>query len=270
MRLTNLFICLTFSFHFFAQKGFFGKKNLIEFNAHGNVPLINNFFQSALERSPMYVNIDNNLVPKRDWFNYGITLQNFHYVKKSLGIGLEIGCEFQNIRSPYIIIGYNPDWMDYSKIYIKHERLGIYTISIMPKIELASSGGTLPSGLSHQLGFGYTNTSIISKAYKAVDDYNTEISQAKKDQLVEIYKNKKYNGISILYQMNYRYVLSKYLLLNIGLRYSLNVSALGEKYLDNSDPSSEPTLIQNQLKEGIRRARFGNMIQFTLGLGFSY
>ncbi len=268
-----LVVCIGF-FHsnkIIAQFGFFGKNNVIDVNIRGNVPLINNFFQNVLDRQPLYKEKDGQLIKKKDWFNYGFSIQNFHYFKKNFGFGIEIGCDFQNMRGPNVFYDYDPISDYLNQTSIKHERLNIYTISFMPKIDLSSDFAALPSGLTHQFGFGYTLTSIAKKDYLVKNYmYGSNISQVGKDKLASIFKNRKYNGISILYQMNYRYALSKRLFLNLGLRYSLNASSLGAKYISSYDDEAIVDNIENEIKENIRRMRFSNIIQFTLGLGFSY
>jgi hypothetical protein len=135
----------------------------------------------------------------------------------------------------------------------------------MPKIETNSNLGILPSGLSHQIGLGFTLTKIEKKDYVFT---NFNLTTDEKEIIKNALTFKDYKGFSFLYQMNYRTPISKRLFINWGMRYSLNFSAMVKPFATYNETLNYG--VADQYRKNIFSTRLSNAIQFTLGLGFSY
>ncbi len=252
----------------FAQSGFFGKKNIVEFSTQGSIPLIYNLRNKMTEVNAGHKAKNGTLNNQLNWFNYGFNIQDFHYFKDRFGIGIHIGYDFQK--------AYTNENMFYDAFYnggVEMENLSMTTLTIMPKIEIGSLNGILPMGLSHQLGIGYTITKIKERNYLL----NTGGSIISNDELKDfgytvLDFDLKHKGLSLLYQMNYRLPLSKHLFLNYGFKYALNLVNLGNYFNYNYVPFSVSNKFVNDFdtKKMVQKARISNMVQFTIGLGFAY
>ena len=249
----------------FAQSGFFGKKNIVEANIHGNIPVIYNLRLKIFESSGGHQSNKGDLNNRLNWLNYGFSFQDFHYFSNRFGLGLEFALNFQKAAVGNAAFYYSDD--------VIVEDLSLNTISIMPKIEIGSLNGILPMGLSHQLGIGYTSTKIVNKNYllKEADVVltNNHIEEIGW-KLLDF--SKKHKGFSLMYQMNYRLPINKFLFLNYGFRYSINVTnvlSVFDDIYEQNIPDSQ--LIDDYSTRSIvHRARISNFVQFTIGLGFAY
>lgn len=271
----NILICLCFISVFGisqTQKGFFGKNNIVEISARGNVPLIYNLlFQDRLSS---FIFDDGSTVAKakRNWFNYGFSIQNIHYFKKSFGLGLEVGMDLQKASGPDYLEYSDPNNGIYWSGGIKHEMLRLNTISIMPKIEFGPFGSTLPSGISHQFGIGFTITKIKAKdyAFASQDMFNSIPDFVVNNARNELKNSKSFKGFSLLYQMTYRTPISKRLFIAWSMRYSGNFTALNNpvEIFDNFGYVSDTYM--DEVRSKVRLMRLSNIIQFSIAFGFSY
>lgn len=249
--------------------GLYGKRNFIEFNTASYIPV----FSWILENGEMYKTsgAGNSLVVSNDKFNYGFHFVVGHAGKKNTGISLEFGYDFANIPGPSDArIEYTDQWGydNYYYVYLKHERLDINTFSIMPKIEFTRSGGTLPVGLNHQFGFGYTSSSVREKDYvyriTGGGDYISPEDSANFESKLINY-DKKYKGYSFLYAFNIRTPISKKIMINYGIRYTLNFRNYAQ-YFSNSDYHYE----EYDIARKIGKMRFTNFITFNLGVSYAF
>lgn len=248
-----LFFILLISSGVYSQHtGFFGSKTYIELNTLSHIPIINNLIFSG---STPYKATGNTLLEKRDWFEVGIRLAIGHSLKNNSGIGLEIGMDFQNLAAPE---GGNN--FDYSTNYIvKHEMLSVRTLVIMPKLEFANADGLLPIGLNHQVGIGFSSSKVVDKEY--LIERNQAISYAEELDFAPISDG--FKGITFLYAMNMRTALSKHLIINYGIRYTLNVVLLATEPLGTQ---SGYQISRNRLGQSLRSRRLHNALTFNFGL----
>lgn len=254
------------------QKGFFGKKNIIEVSARGNVPLIYNLvFQDRLSS---FIFDDGSTVAKakRNWFNYGFSIQNIHYFKKSFGLGLEVGIDLQKASGPNYLEYSDPNSGIYFSGEIKHEMLSLNTISIMPKIEFGPFGSTLPSGISHQLGIGFTMTKIKAKDYVFASQelFNPIPDFVVNDARNELKNSKSFKGFSLMYQMTYRTPISKRLFVAWSMRYSGNFTALKSPIDIIEGLGYASDTYMEEVRSKVRTMRMSNIVQFSIAFGFVY
>ncbi|MFT5860154.1 MAG: hypothetical protein ACI865_002262 [Flavobacteriaceae bacterium] len=255
MRILILFVL--FSGTCSAQhSGFYGKKNYIEFDIIGSVPLIDNlFFYDATGYKPS----GSNLVSGKDWFESGLRLALGHSVSNKFGIGIEFGMDFQNVAPN--LFGSN---FDYNADYIlKHEMLDLRTIVVVPKVEFTSADGLLPIGLNHQIGLGYTSTTVLDRKY--VLDRNGTIAPTGSLKLSPISEG--FTGMVLFYALNMRTALSKHFMLNYGIRYSANFLFV----------SNESLLViagyqvsRQNIGRGIRNRRLHNVLSFNFGFSVPF
>ncbi len=255
MRLILLFILITGVCR--AQhSGFFGKKNYIEIIGVGSVPVIDNVFSK--NNTPYKAN-GSQLIEVRDWFEGGIRLAIGHSVNNQLGLGIEVGMDFQNVAPPQNHYGFAPG----SDYIIKHELLDLRTISIIPKIEFTNADGLLPIGLNHQIGFGYTSTKVVDKNY--VLKFNGTIGATETLKLAPI--EDRFRGFVIFYALNMRTAVTKHLMLNYGIRYSVNgMIAL----LEPTNISTGYQVSRFEIAQVIRGRRFRSLLTFNLGLSVPF
>lgn len=251
--------------------GLYGKRTFVEINSTSNIPIFSwlwaerNQYKASGVGSTMYQTLDK--------LNYGIHGVVGRSGKKNVGFSLEFGYDFQNIAGPdylYDAITYTDEWgyeNSYS-LYMKHERLDVRTITIMPKLEITKKGGTLPVGLNHQIGLGYTISSIKEK------DYVYTITEGEQyltgEDSVNFEKNlinfdQKYKGFTLLYAFNVRTPISRSLMINYGIRYTLNLRNFGQFI-----PNSTHYYSEYDIKKDIGRTRALNFLTFNIGLTYAF
>lgn len=251
--------------------GYYGKKTFIEFNGNAYVPVFNMITNSESS----YLNVNNNLMMKRDILNYGFTTC-IGRAFKGFGLALELGYAYASIETPnYYWQSTNVDfYYGYNEMYYRHEMIDIKTMTIMPKIEFTQENGLLPIGFNHQIGIGWTNTTLVEKDYLyKIDSYDNgyyDTAVPNYDNLMRnsfVNYNGSYKGLTFLYAFNIRTPLSKSLLLNYGIRYTLNMRKTSEYHSDNSD---QYIFTDFEASRAISRTRFRNLMTFNLGLTYVF
>ena len=271
MRFLFFSLLFTTSTVSFAQNtGLYGKKRFLEVNGLGYVPIIGWF---AADLNDVNKKEGNLLLPGKDIINYGFRLNLGIAVKRNIALSLEFGYDHANIRPFNSIRVDGIDNWGYSttaSYYFEHEMLDVHTMNIMPKIEFTKEGGLMPLGLNHQIGIGFTSSSIQDKDYLyKTSGFNYENFTPSEDpeKLIENLVNydQKFKGYSFLYAFNVRTPITKSLLINYGLRYTLNLAQMSQTYspgnfgMESIDVASL-----------IRRMRLTNVITFNLGLTFAF
>lgn len=272
MKYYLIFTLLGLSFYSKSQNtGLYGSRTFIEINSTSNMPIFSWFMDDNDQYKP--TGVGNNLMLSTDKINYGISGVIGRSGKKNVGVSLEFAYAFQNIAGPR----YLPDFGEYTdqwgyissySIYMVHERLDVRTLTIMPKLEFTNKGGTLPVGLNHQIGIGYTVSTVKKKDYiYRLFDGSENLTDADsanfKNNIINY--DQQYKGITLLYAFNIRTPLSKHLMINYGIRYTLNVRNLGQ-YI----PSSSYYYDEDLIKRNIGRMRMLNFLTFNIGLSFAF
>lgn len=251
--------------HSFGQKdnGYFGKKAFIQVQSLMNYPFFYNVFGSI-----GYAQSGNHLVAKKDNFNTGYRISAGYSVKRNISLIFEFGQDFSSVYLPDYasvdIDGYN--------IYVKHEMIDVTTTVFMPIIEFGSSKALLPMGLSHQIGFGISNSKAKEKDYmfQYENDYwgggpgvttsYQKYSTSDNDPLNfdNLDPVKKY---IVMYGLSMRSPITKSLMINYGIKYTLNLGK--PKYVYNNS-------IEYQLKDEMSKQRTYSFINLNLGLSFVF
>lgn len=249
--------------------GLYGKRTFVEFNTVSNMPIFSWFLSNSDGYSSS--SAGNSLILKKDLFDYGFRLVIGRSGTKSAGVSFEFGYDFTNLSAPiYAEKTYIDQWgyENTTAIEIRHERFDIQTISFMPKIEFTSKGGTLPVGLNHQIGLGFTSSKIKERDYKyQLYNYYGEFSEEEEASFSKNLVNydQSYKGITLLYAFNIRTPITKSMMINYGIRYTLN---LPNNYASDygTDQYYYP---KDKFRYDIRRSRLSNVLTFNLGITYA-
>ncbi len=275
-KILTLSIVLLSFFSFSQNTGLYGKRNYIEFNMLGNVPLFNYWInRGKYERYYKKMSSNSNsLTNGKNILNYGFRVSLGHAGKKRTGLGVEIGYDFIKMAGPSAgRYNYINQWdnSSYAFIDVKHEAVSVRTLSIIPKIEFTSKGGNLPVGINHQIGLGITTSNIVEKDYvMKVDPYEADYyfqSSADSSQFVNnfIDYDVKYGGFTFLYNFNIKTPISKKIMVNYGIRYTLHLRKWYDDYNYFDAPWSS-----NEISSQIGSNRITNFLTFNLGIGYSF
>lgn len=253
-KLILLIILFSTTFGYGQNTGLYGKKTLIEVSAAGYMPLAYNIFNDYYN----YKNVNNQLVQKKDLFDYSFRVNLSRALKNNFALGFEYSMEFGNATVPE---RYYYDSWTWESQFIQHEQLSISTTSYMPKLIFASSGDLLPIGLSHQIGFGFTKTKIKDQDYL----YETEgqITWVNYDTMMVDLSNV-YKGYTFMYEMHINTPLTEAITLNYGIRYNLNYVP---KY---QNPNNSNIITESDLNRIISRKRIYSFMNFSIGLGYAF
>jgi hypothetical protein len=259
-----------------AQKdnGFFGKKGFIQVETLGNVPL----FYSALNLGNGYEagqsSTSPKLLAKNDNFNYGFRVSAGYAVKRNLAISFEFGQDFASVYpDPYSAIDGNSS--NYQ--YVTHEMVDLKTTVIMPKLEFSTSNALSPMGLSHQIGLGVSFSDVIEKDYiygpefyssiinyKNYSTYNTDVDPINFEEIETV---KKY---VLMYALNMRTPITKNLMINYGVKYTLSFGGPKESNIYLNPETSPNSRYTDELEYQISRSRSLSFINAFAGLTFVF
>ncbi len=258
-----LVVLTLISFHSFGQTGLYGKRSMIEIQGIGSMPIAYNFFNSF---EPMYKRQGNNLVVGRNLIDYGVRANLMRAFSNQFGMGIEFGLERQSMLAPNSVrLQYNDGFGSGTNFYqIRHEKIRLNTITIMPKLEFSGRSNLLPIGLSHQIGFGYTSVSISDRDYLFIitNQGNDSITSPIENGLINY--NYTYTGFTFMYQINMRTPITDQLVLTYGIRYNGN-------FVRRRNPFSGPYPPgEFDLLNDVRNRRNPSFIQLNFGIGFAF
>lgn len=239
------------------NSGLYGHKAYVEINGMGCWPL--------LARSGWFAETyDGSLRTKNDEFNSGFNVGAGYAIRRHLMLGLETGLWNFNVAGPRYVYTYDNIFGYSYGMSIRHEMLDVRTFSFMPTLTFGGKKGLLPVGLNHQVGVGYTNTKVLKKDYKyrSSDGLYTQeqldLINEKNGGFVD-YKNN-YTGFTAAYTLKVRIPVSKSVMINYGLRYTLNFTS------ENTKSAGDGKMASEDLYREIRAARFRSAMTFNLGL----
>jgi hypothetical protein len=260
-----------------AQKdnGYFGKKGFLQVETLGNVPLFYNVFNLGNGYQADNSSTAPRLLAKNDKFNYGFRVSAGYAVKRNLAISFEFGQDFASV---YPDPNSNVNWDFNSYFEITHEMVDIKTTVIMPKLEFSTSNALSPMGLSHQIGLGVSFSNVIEKDYvygiydynfsstfyQNYSDYNTNVDPINFEKIQTV---KKY---ILMYALNMRTPITKNLMINYGVKYTLSVGGPNENNLYLNPETSPNSRYTDELEYQISRSRSFSFINAFAGLTFVF
>ncbi len=264
-----LFISLFISTFSFSQKnnGYYGKRFFVDLEGLANYPLFSNFLNEAQYG---YKADGKKLVTKNDNLNTGFRINAGYAVKRNLGLSLEFGQDYSSVK----IDNSEPLYIaQYYNVYVKHEMIDVKTTVFIPKLEFATSKALLPMGLSHQLGFGIAYSKAVDKDYLyQIIDYSagnyapTLYSTSNSDvDPVNFNKFKTVKKFVLLYALNMRTPITKSLMFNYGIKYTINIGKTPNDYYYSY--SGDPTLSYTRsVENAIARHRSLSFMNAFVGL----
>jgi hypothetical protein len=267
-----LMIILICNSSFGQNTGLYGKRNYLEFNLLGNVPVFNWWIRD----NPHYKKLGSqSLTEGRDILNNGFRLAFGHAGKKRTGVGIEFGMDYQDFAGPeYGYYYFVNDWGydDSRYITIKHQAVRVQTMTIMPKLEFTSKGANLPVGINHQIGIGYTSSKLMDKDYiMIINQYDATEFQTSADSANFVNNfvdyDFKHKGFTFLYNFNIKTPVSKKVMINYGIRYTFHVKNPFQDYTVGYRVSGWGTSEVGRL---INRHRMTNFLTFNLGASYSF
>lgn len=217
------------------------------------MPVINSFFADGYYKKTG----TSSLTLSKDRFNYGFSGTVGIAFQHNRAISLNISNMFGNIAGPSRINFIPPNASEsYSSdqfyLEMNHENLSIRTLVISPTLHFSNNSSLLPVGVSHEVGIGYRTTRIVEKEYAynvmpyhmGYSDQNGSYTQfnlnttaeanAFVDSLVKadgsyIDYKRKYIGATFTYALRIRKPLTESIGMNVGLKYSLNLTRIQDK-----------------------------------------
>ena len=259
----TIFLLLSSTFSLFGQKdhGYYGNKAIIQLEGLANYPFFSNVLTNDISGESSYRVNGDKLVETKDRFNYGFRGTVGYAVKRNMAILFEAGQDYSNAGP--------------QSNSITHEMLNVVTTSFIPKIEFATSKSLLPMGIGHQIGFGIANSKIVEKDYtyeiESYDSFtgNSSYTTVKySDGDLDPINFEKLTTIKkyvFMYALSVRTPLSKNLLLNYGVRYTLN---FGKNTWDNTNSGNDS--YTSSTIETVSRHRLGSIINANVGLCFTF
>lgn len=252
------------------NSGYFGKKNVFDFSINLQNATFANLRASTNAENKLLKQEGSFLTPTKDRLDWGFRFNYSRTLKRNLAIGVEFGYDYFSVQR-------NPKRFEYSSGDYYFQKIDVSSLSIMPKIEFTTAGGLLPMGISHQIGFGVRMVKPVEKDYSiaftenyllGVPDFLVPIDQTLTQYTT--YTSKPIRGYTLMYAINLRSPLTKSLLLNYGLRYTLNFMP---KTFESSYYMQQPSdlrLSESELREIVRSRKQFSFIQAFIGLSYAF
>ena len=257
MKALNITALLVlFTGHSFAQTaGFYGRTFFLELHAASQYPLINNIINNG-----NYSGSSTITGGVSDNFNTSVNAVFGKAISSKVSLSAEVGLFFGSF------IPQGTFYYEFSELkhdyFTAHELFNFRTLTIMPKIEISGEGGNAPGGLSHQIGIGFTSSSVVEKdyAYTLGSTYTEDSLDFSKDVVNYDYRHK---GISLMYALVMRVPINRRLLFNYGFRYNMNFKLGGASGKNPNTWQSDA-----EAEYAIGRTRGASVLSFQAGFTF--
>ncbi len=275
--LVTLLLFISVASPLMSQKdhGYYGNKAIIQIEGLANYPFFSNIISKELG-GESYKSVNNSLVSSKDRLNCGYRATVGYAVKRNIALLFEVGQDFSNVFPTRTSISLDPN---FSSDISKHEMLDIVTTSFIPKIEIAPSKALLPMGIGHQIGFGIANSKVIEQDYLyEIQNYDyltytstyEKLNYSDSEYDVDPINFKKLISVKkyvFLYALSVRKPLTKNLLLNFGVRYTLNIGTNKTDLEDSYILNDQYTGI---VIRSVSNHRSSSIINANIGLTFVF
>lgn len=258
--------------------GFYGKRFTLQLGAgvhHNTLLKLTSYNESKLRTYAYYSNYKNQI--KSDQFNYsfygnmGLTLKE--RIALSVDFNYYYGDIFLQSLEPQ---KYYDEWGGYVATFGGYDAKVKYnTFRIMPRIEIASRGSNMPTGLINVLGIGVELSKLKSGNYKAITaseaiEYNFYPTDSIKISSQDIhFKDETVINLTLMYGLEYRLAISKNIAWNFGGYVHVNLPV--ETALDDFVGSVNyypygATNYSEEYKRQLSLYRFQNLFSIRTGL----
>jgi hypothetical protein len=196
--------------------------------------------------------------------------------KRNLSILVEIGQEFSSVYPKPNNLFYNEL---YSPLIDKHEMIDVVSTTFIPKLEFASAKSLLPMGLGHQFGIGIENTAVKRKDYLYVvnhsssDSLKTYSTSYSDLDPIDFSKVQPVRKIVVLYALSMRTPITKQMMIQYGIRYTLHLGNIYSIFNPNKDSNENKMGNTNYTKElmfVISKQRALSLISANIGLTYTF
>ena len=254
------------------NSGYFGKKNVVDFAVNLQNPSFSNLRIFANKENTLLDLEGDFLTSSTDRLDWGFRFNYSRTLKRNFAIGVEFGYDYFSAQRKFRQSQFSSDYYYFQKIDVN-------SMSIMPKIEFTTSGGLLPMGISHQIGFGVRIMKPVDKDYTVANAndyvfYGSDFLIPVDETLTKEtnFVGDPVKGYTLMYAINLRSPLTKSLLLNYGIRYTLNFTGKPPYNFENTyvDDISDFNLTENEFKEIVRYRKQFSFIQAFIGLSFAF
>ena len=273
MKSILIFYFLSFGFigSCFGQfNGYFQKHNFFSINGRVNTPpfiveafkVRDDFF--PIKRYDNYRTKGERFSPAKNAVNYGFNMQLGRSITRRFAIGIKYDLFF--IKFPL-----NTEKMVSTGPYVitKCNYFQSRSTMIIPFLEFSNREGFSPIGLSHQFGIALGKTTFVDKDY-AVQYREKGNYTLLKEQPYPVYDFKlpPLKFWSLIYNINIRIPVNKWLLFNVGVRYNLNIyrHVSSKSY----DGSSNFLIQNNRFYSIIRERQTFNVLNFESGFTYCF
>lgn len=258
--------------------GFYGKRFTIQLGAgahHNTLLKLISYNESKLRTNAYYSNYRNQI--KSDQFNYSFYGNLGFTLKERLALSLDFNYYAGNIflqnmetKNLYDEWGY---YLGTSGGY--DARVKYNTFRIMPRIEIASRGSNMPTGLVNVLGLGVELSKLKSGNYKAITasdaiEYNyypTDSISISNQNLH--FADESVVNLTVMYGLEYRLAISKNVAWNFGGYVHLNFpiqAAIDDFFGSVSYYPYNGANYSQEYKNQLSRYRFQNLFSLRTGL----
>lgn len=249
------------------EKGYFGRKTMLEIGGGGAFPLFQNIFAQ-----------DKGYVVKAGAFQKSMNLVDLNFRASFATIISEksaIGVEFQQkyyainpIKDGTIGRQYTDGngQLQTEEINAKSAFMMLTERVIMPRYIFTTKQGRVPAGITHEFGIGYSMIAFNNRM-PAIEVDSTGIYTAQEiqnsflDNRVEELK-----GLKWMYGVRMNYPLTKQLLVHVGMRYSYNTLFKKKAYRDYDQ--TQYWFSGKEIWTRVNQRRLLGIMELNLGLTF--
>lgn len=259
--------------------GYMGKKNVIDLSVSGSYPLIHNT-GIWMNSTSFYKRKNNKLVQGNESFTYGYRLNFSHAFSRKFGLALEIGRNSMQMAMPngatIYIENLDNFYNNHHSLYVNQEAFRIIETLIMPKIEFSTKDGLLPIGVVHQIGFGFGMIKIKDQKYLSyVYSDSDDNPNPTPDYTTNLYdKSSVFKSKTLFYGFTVKTPISKSVLLNYGVRYTLNLVSSKINYRQALDYYSGKTeeywYTEDELAALIKHRNLRSFIALHFGVSYAF
>ncbi|MFN5415754.1 MAG: hypothetical protein ACK5B9_01770 [Flavobacteriia bacterium] len=278
-----IFLFVSISFFDFGQNfGYYGRKNIADFNVSIYTPMIQNWTDNDYEYR-FYKKRGSTLTSANDRLEMAFSASYLRSLSRNVSFGLEFGFQKMDLNAPiYLsreiydpVLGYNI----YQNMNGKIENFKCNHIFIVPKFEFSHKDGIFGMGVKHQVGLGFGKTTFLNKDYlfdlkvsenSGWSDYYVNLSESQKatfkNEMFNFEQNK-FQNLIMFYALYFRKPLSKSLFLNYGFKYTLNFINKSSGFVNENN---KYWISNEQLESMVQRDRLTNVISFKVGFSYAF
>lgn len=262
---TLFLLILSTSVSWCQEAGYYGKKTFIEVGGIGQVPV----FQNVFGQIKGYSYVNNQLQKGYNLVDYTLRGSFATIVNENLALGLEVSnrwYQFNAQKGDEL----NRQFIDSNGVFqsqlipARLEMIPVQETTIMPRLVFSNMNGRVPSGLTQEVGVGYSMIRV-GKDDLAVEVLDTTVvtSESLKKQLLDD-RMESAKGLVFMYGIRMNYPISQSLLAYVGVRYQYNY-LLGRKDYKSYE-LTEDWVSGREIWSRLNQRRQLGMLNFGAGL----